>query len=81
MWWTVEELAKHLRVGRTTAYELCRRPDFPVVRITPHCWRVRAEAVEAWLAEHAGEVLVQNTKARRRQAAGFGGANDHSMRY
>ncbi|NPV53780.1 MAG: helix-turn-helix domain-containing protein [Firmicutes bacterium] len=30
---TVDELAKYLRIGRSAAYEICRQPDFPVVRI------------------------------------------------
>ena len=30
---TVDEMMDLLRVGRTTAYELCRRVDFPTIRI------------------------------------------------
>jgi len=30
---TVRELAQILRIGRSSAYELCRQKEFPVVRI------------------------------------------------
>ena len=30
---TVEEMAEILRIGRSSAYELCRQNEFPVIRI------------------------------------------------
>jgi len=30
---TMEDVARYLRIGRTKAYELAYRPDFPSVRI------------------------------------------------
>jgi excisionase family DNA binding protein len=44
----VNELAEILNVSRWTAYELCRRPDFPAVRIGRRIL-VRKDQLQAWL--------------------------------
>ncbi|WP_245628941.1 helix-turn-helix domain-containing protein [Alicyclobacillus shizuokensis] len=44
---TMEDVAKYLRIGRTTAYELAHRPDFPAVRIR-RLVRVNREAFLRW---------------------------------
>ena len=44
----VNELAEVLNVSRWTAYELCRRPHFPAVRIGRRIL-VRKDQLQAWL--------------------------------
>jgi len=44
---TMEDVARYLRVGRTAAYELAHRPDFPAIRIG-RLVRVNREAFLRW---------------------------------
>jgi excisionase family DNA binding protein len=44
----VNELAEVLNVSRWTAYELCKRPHFPAVRIGRRIL-VRKDQLQAWL--------------------------------
>lgn len=50
---TVGEVAALLRIGRSKAYELCRQPGFPAVRVG-RVIRIPREAFLAWLAQHGG---------------------------
>ena len=45
---TVPEVAKRLRIGRTSAYQLCARPDFPALRVGGQI-RVAEDALQRWL--------------------------------
>lgn len=45
---TVNELSAVLRVGRSAAYELCKTPGFPVIRIGRSI-RVPKPALDSWL--------------------------------
>lgn len=45
---TVDEMMDLLRVGRTTAYELCRRVDFPTIRIG-RMIRIPESALLRWI--------------------------------
>lgn len=47
---TVIEIAQFLRIGRTMAYELTRRKDFPAVRIG-RAVRVPRDRFLAWLEQ------------------------------
>ncbi|MDI9422118.1 MAG: helix-turn-helix domain-containing protein [Bacillota bacterium] len=47
---TVDEMMDLLRVGRTTAYELCRRVDFPTIRIG-RMIRIPESALLRWLEQ------------------------------
>lgn len=49
---TVAELANHLRIGTTAAYQLCQQPGFPAARIG-RLIRVPAAALERWIEEQA----------------------------
>ncbi|SFU39390.1 helix-turn-helix transcriptional regulator [Alicyclobacillus macrosporangiidus] len=44
---TISDVARYLRIGRTKAYELAYRPDFPVIRIG-RLVRVPRERFLAW---------------------------------
>ncbi len=44
---TMNDVARYLRIGRTVAYELAHRPDFPAVRIG-RLIRVNREAFLRW---------------------------------
>ncbi len=44
----VNELAEVLNVSKWTAYELCRRPDFPAVRIGRRIL-IRKDQLRAWM--------------------------------
>lgn len=45
---TVVEIAQFLRIGRSAAYELARRHDFPAIRLG-RTIRVRRDAFLSWL--------------------------------
>ncbi|MGB9919266.1 MAG: helix-turn-helix domain-containing protein [Moorellales bacterium] len=45
---TMVDIARFLRIGRSAAYELARRPDFPAIRLGRSI-RVRREAFLAWV--------------------------------
>lgn len=45
---TVEEMAKILRIGRSSAYELCRQKEFPVIRIGKNI-RIPEKALLDWV--------------------------------
>ena len=45
---TVPEIAKRLRIGRTSAYRLCEDPGFPAIRVRGQI-RVPVEALESWM--------------------------------
>jgi excisionase family DNA binding protein len=45
---TVKELAEILRIGRSSAYELCRQNEFPVVRIGKNI-RISKGALFEWI--------------------------------
>lgn len=49
----VNEVANVLNVSKYTAYELCKRPDFPAVRIGRRIL-VRKEKMIAWMDQQAG---------------------------
>nr|WP_231493611.1 helix-turn-helix domain-containing protein [Alicyclobacillus macrosporangiidus] len=43
----MEDVARYLRIGRTAAYELARRSDFPAIRVG-RLVRVNREAFLRW---------------------------------
>jgi excisionase family DNA binding protein len=59
---TMEDVAQYLRIGRTAAYELARRPDFPAVRIGRYI-RVNRDAFLRWFGhpeyQDGGELCDQ----------------------
>ncbi len=50
---TVDELATRLRIGRSTAYQLCREAGFPAVRVRGQI-RVMAAELADWLKSRSG---------------------------
>ncbi len=57
---TVSETAKALRIGLSTAYQLCQRNELPVVRVGGQI-RVDGEALEQWIKK-------QSTVSRARRS-------------
>jgi excisionase family DNA binding protein len=49
----VEEMAQVLSIGRSLAYELCRQPGFPVVRLGDKVLRVPTEALFRWINQQS----------------------------
>jgi len=47
---TVEEMAEILRIGRSSAYELCRQNEFPVIRIGRSI-RIPKKALLDWIEQ------------------------------
>ena len=60
---TVAELADRLRIGRSAAYALCHRADFPAVRVGGVI-RVPIVSFASWLALQTGDGAWQ-ARARR----------------
>ena len=50
---TVKELAEVLRIGRSSAYELCRQNEFPVIRIG-NSIRIPKKALFDWIERESG---------------------------
>jgi len=47
-WLTLEEAAKHLRIGKSTMYRLARGGDLPAHRVG-RVWRFDADELDEWL--------------------------------
>lgn len=47
----VEEVARLLKIGRSTVYVLCRRGQLPYVAIN-HSIRIPAQALARWIQQH-----------------------------
>jgi len=47
-WLTLEEAAKHLKIGKSTIYRLAREGDLPAHRMG-RVWRFDAEELDKWL--------------------------------
>lgn len=52
--YTVKELAHTLGVSVANAYDLCRQPDFPAIRVSPRRIVIPVDGLKAWLANKAG---------------------------
>lgn len=52
---TVKELAKVLRIGRSSAYELCRQNEFPVIRVGKNI-RIPKKALFDWIERESKNV-------------------------
>ena len=53
---TIGDLAKYLKISKSTLYKLARENSLPGVKVGRH-WRFHKEAVDAWLMrdlEHGG---------------------------
>jgi excisionase family DNA binding protein len=51
---TVEQMAKHLKIGRTKAYELVRSQSFPKVRVGKSI-RIPTDGLAKWLSRAENE--------------------------
>ena len=51
---TVEDLAYHLNISRTTAYNLARQKDFYPAFYLGHRLIINAQALSRWLDEQTG---------------------------
>jgi len=47
-WLTLEEAAKHLKIGKSTIYRLAREGDLPAHRMG-RVWRFDARELDEWL--------------------------------
>lgn len=50
---TIREMAKYVRVGLSTAYEIIHRPGFPLVKLTAQKYIIPVDALDKWLNEQA----------------------------
>ncbi len=50
---TVKELQEYLKIGRSKAYELVNKPDFPALRIGSNI-RIPRDLLEEWILENVG---------------------------
>lgn len=53
----VEDIQRELHISRSTAYALCKRPDFPAVRISPRRIVIPRDALYQWLHDNAGKAI------------------------
>jgi excisionase family DNA binding protein len=44
-----EEVAKILKIGRSTVYQMCKRRELPFVAIN-HSIRIPADALQSWMS-------------------------------
>ena len=52
---TIGELAKYLKVSKSTLYKLCQDGKVPGQKVGRH-WRFRKETIDRWLDEEKEEV-------------------------
>ena len=52
--YTIEELAKVLKISKSSAYQLARSKDFPIIRINKRIL-VLASKLKIWLQEKCNE--------------------------
>lgn len=55
--YTVKEMASLLGIALPQAYDLCRKTDFPSVRISPRRIVIPVAALDAWLDRKAAEAI------------------------
>ncbi|MDE7170273.1 MAG: helix-turn-helix domain-containing protein [Oscillospiraceae bacterium] len=48
---TVRQTAALLKLSIRSTYELCKRPDFPSLKLTPNRIGVSRNGLENWIAE------------------------------
>jgi len=48
---TIGELAKYLKISRSTLYKLSQEGKVPAQKVGRH-WRFHKDAVDAWLKNH-----------------------------
>lgn len=48
---TIDELAKYLKISRSTLYKLAQEGKLPSQKVGRH-WRFHRAAVDRWLMEH-----------------------------
>jgi excisionase family DNA binding protein len=48
---TIDELAKYLKVGKTTLYRLAQEGKIPGQKVGKH-WRFNRESIDRWLEEN-----------------------------
>ena len=64
---SVADIRAIFHLGRTAAYELTRRPDFPaVVRVSPRCYRWWASEVSAFAEGLRSEPVPNGSAASSR---------------
>jgi excisionase family DNA binding protein len=51
--YTVDELAEFLKIGRSSAYELCKSNKFPTLRLGKII-RIPKQALYHWIVEQTG---------------------------
>lgn len=55
----IEELAKYLRIAKSSLYKLCQEGKVPGQKVGKH-WRFRKEAIDAWLERNPSGNLEPN---------------------
>lgn len=53
--YSVPELAKLLDMSVGNAYQLCRQPDFPAIRVSPRRIVIPVDGLKAWMQRNAGK--------------------------
>ena len=49
---TIEELAKYLKISKSSMYKLCQEGKIPGHKVGRH-WRFQREVIDEWLAEQS----------------------------
>jgi predicted DNA-binding transcriptional regulator AlpA len=66
----IADIRTIFKLGRTAAYQLTHRPDFPaVVRVSPRCYRWWASEVETFAAGLSAEPTVRRSGASSARSA------------
>lgn len=65
---TVEEMGEWLGIGRSMAYQLARREDFPTIRIGRKML-IATQGLEAWVEQQAGVALKIEPNTTRQAGA------------
>lgn len=55
--YNVPELAEILDVSLSCAYELCRKPDFPAIRVSERRIVIPVDGLKDWMQRNAGKAV------------------------
>jgi excisionase family DNA binding protein len=58
---TIDELAKYLKVGKTTLYRLAQDGKIPGQKVGKH-WRFNRDSIDRWLEKREGATIDGRTK-------------------
>ena len=71
MFLTIEDMARILRVSKTTALLLAKRPGFPAIRVKDKKIIVPLEKFKDWINEESNKDLTENLSSSTQKKTNY----------